>query len=158
MIIIMKFYFSSKAVKVAAGFGPIMMIWFFVMALGGVVGASDNLGVLAAFNPSYGLTFMLEHRCQAGLLALGAMLTVRRCRSPLWDMGRFGSKPIRAAWLIVVMPSLVFNYLGQGALLLTHPEKLENPFFLYPIGAPADGSARNGRHLLRAKPSSGASH
>ena len=135
MIIIIGLFFvqSRGTAKVAAGFGPIMMIWFFVMALGGVIHVADNLSILAAFNPSYGLTFMLKHG-QAGLLALGAVfLTVTGAEALYADMGHFGSKPIRAAWLIVVMPSLVFNYLGQGALLLTHPEKLENPFFLlYP--------------------------
>jgi KUP system potassium uptake protein len=103
------------------------------MALGGVIYVADNLSILAAINPSYGFTFMLTHG-QAGLPALGAVfLTVTGAEALYADMGHFGSKPIRAAWLIVVMPSLVLNYLGQGALLLTHPEKLENPFFLlYP--------------------------
>ncbi len=135
MIIIIALFFlqSRGTAKVAAWFGPIMMIWFFVMALGGVIHVADNLSILAAINPIYGFTFMLTHG-QAGLLALGAVfLTVTGAEALYADMGHFGSKPIRAAWLIVVMPSLVLNYLGQGALLLTHPEKLENPFFLlYP--------------------------
>src|SRR5437879_3463661 len=135
MIIIIALFFlqSRGTAKVAAWFGPIMMMWVFVMALGGVIHVADNLSILAAINPIYGFTVMLTHG-QAGLRALGAeFLTVTGAEALYADMGHFGSKPIRAAWLIVVMPSLVLNYLGQGALLLTHPEKLENPFFLlYP--------------------------
>jgi KUP system potassium uptake protein len=135
MIIIIGLFFvqSRGTALVAAWFGPIMMIWFFVMALGGGIHLADNLNILAAINPIYGARFMLTHG-QAGLLALGAVfLTVTGAEALYADMGHFGSKPIRAAWLIVVMPSLLLNYLGQGALLLTHPERLENPFFLlYP--------------------------
>ena len=135
MIIIIGLFFvqSRGTAIVAAWFGPIMMIWFFTMALGGVIHLADNLGILAAISPMHGITFMLTHG-QAGLLALGAVfLTVTGAEALYADMGHFGSKPIRAAWLIIVMPSLLLNYLGQGALLLTHPEKLENPFFLlYP--------------------------
>jgi KUP system potassium uptake protein len=134
IIIIALFFVQSRGTAiVAAWFGPIMTIWFFVMALGGVIHVADNLSILAAINPIYGITFMLTHG-QAGLLALGAVfLTVTGAEALYADMGHFGSKAIRAAWLIVVMPSLLLNYLGQGALLLMHPEKLENPFFLlYP--------------------------
>jgi KUP system potassium uptake protein len=110
-----------------------MMIWFLVMALGGAIHLADDLSVLAAVNPIRGANFMLTHG-QAGLLALGAVfLTVTGAEALYADMGHFGARPIRAAWLVVVMPSLLLNYLGQGALLLAHPEKLENPFFLlYP--------------------------
>ncbi|MEA2942216.1 MAG: system potassium uptake protein [Bradyrhizobium sp.] len=135
MIIIIGLFFmqSRGTALVAAWFGPIMMIWFLVMALGGAIHLAGNLGILAAINPIYGATFMLTHG-QAGLLALGAVfLTVTGAEALYADMGHFGSRPIRAAWLIVVMPSLLLNYLGQGALLLARPEKLENPFFLlYP--------------------------
>ena len=134
IIIIALFFVQSRGTAiVAAWFGPIMTIWFFVMAFGGVIHVADNLSILAAINPIYGITFMLTHG-QAGLLALGAVfLTVTGAEALYADMGHFGSKAIRAAWLIVVMPSLLLNYLGQGALLLMHPEKLENPFFLlYP--------------------------
>jgi KUP system potassium uptake protein len=134
IIIIGLFLMQSRGTaQVAAWFGPIMMIWFLVMALGGAIHLADDLSVLAAINPIHGANFMLTHG-QAGLLALGAVfLTVTGAEALYADMGHFGSRPIRAAWLIVVMPSLLLNYLGQGALLLAHPEKLENPFFLlYP--------------------------
>jgi KUP system potassium uptake protein len=134
VIIVGLFVVQSRGTAiVAAWFGPVMMIWFVVMALGGVIHLAGNPGILAAINPVYGIAFMLAHG-EAGLLALGAVfLTVTGAEALYADMGHFGARPIRGAWLIVVMPSLLLNYLGQGALLLAHPEKLENPFFLlYP--------------------------
>src|SRR4051794_38088907 len=124
---------SRGTARVAAWFGPIMSLWFVVLAIGGAVHLAGNLSILAAINPLHGASFLLSHG-QAGLLALGAVfLTVTGAEALYADMGHFGRRAIRFAWLIVVMPSLVLNYLGQGALLLAHPEKLENPFFLlYP--------------------------
>jgi KUP system potassium uptake protein len=134
LIIVGLFFVQSRGTAmVAAWFGPIMMVWFIVMAIGGLTHLAANPGILSAVNPIFGIQFLLTHG-HAGLLALGAVfLTVTGAEALYADMGHFGSKPIRAAWLIVVMPSLILNYLGQGALLLSHPEKLENPFFLlYP--------------------------
>jgi len=134
VIIVGLFFVQSRGTAiVAAWFGPIMMVWFIVMAIGGLTHLAANPGILSAVNPIFGVQFLLTHG-HAGLLALGAVfLTVTGAEALYADMGHFGSKPIRAAWLIVVMPSLILNYLGQGALLLSHPEKLENPFFLlYP--------------------------
>ena len=131
VIIVGLFFVQSRGTaKVAAWFGPIMMVWFMVMAIGGLIQLADNPDILGALNPILGINFLLTHG-HAGLLALGAVfLTVTGAEALYADMGHFGSKPIRAAWLIVVMPSLILNYLGQGGLLLSHPEKLENPFFL----------------------------
>jgi KUP system potassium uptake protein len=134
IIIIALFFVQSRGTAIVASwFGPIMTIWFLVMALGGIVHLADNPGILAALNPLYGVNFMRTHG-EAGLLALGAVfLTVTGAEALYADMGHFGSRPIRVAWLIVVMPALLLNYLGQGALLLSHPDRLENPFFfLYP--------------------------
>jgi KUP system potassium uptake protein len=134
VIIVGLFFVQSRGTaKVAAWFGPIMMVWFMVMAIGGLTQLAANPDILSALNPILGINFLLTHG-HAGLLALGAVfLTVTGAEALYADMGHFGSKPIRAAWLIVVMPSLMLNYLGQGALLLSHPDKLENPFFLlYP--------------------------
>jgi KUP system potassium uptake protein len=110
-----------------------MMIWFVVIAIGGIINLFDDFTILAAINPIYGIEFLVAHG-HAGLLALGAVfLTVTGAEALYADMGHFGRKPIQLAWLIVVFPALTLNYLGQGALLLSHPEKLENPFFLlYP--------------------------
>lgn len=134
VIIIGLFIVQSRGTAaVAAWFGPIMMIWFIAIAVGGTIHLANDLSILSAVNPVHGARFLLAHG-HAGLLALGAVfLTVTGAEALYADMGHFGSRPIRTAWLIVVMPSLILNYLGQGALLLSHPEKLENPFFLlYP--------------------------
>src|SRR6195952_2246941 len=134
VIIVGLFFVQSRGTAVvAAWFGPIMIVWFIIMAVGGLINLAANPGILSAINPVLGIDFLLTHG-HAGLLALGAVfLTVTGAEALYADMGHFGAKPIRAAWLIVVMPSLLLNYLGQGALLLSFPEKLENPFFLlYP--------------------------
>ena len=134
VIIVALFVAQSRGTAaVAAWFAPIMMLWFLALAIGGAIHLANDPGILRAVNPIHGATFLLTHG-HAGLLALGAVfLTVTGAEALYADMGHFGAKPIRAAWLIVVMPSLLLNYLGQGALLLAQPEKLENPFFLlYP--------------------------
>jgi len=124
---------SWGTAAVAAWFGPVMLIWFIVIAIGGFANLIDDVSILAAINPLYGFDFLINHG-HAGLLALGAVfLTVTGAEALYADMGHFGRKPIQLAWLVIVFPSLTLNYLGQGSLLLLHPEKLENPFFLlYP--------------------------
>ena len=124
---------SWGTAAVAAWFGPITLIWFVVLAIGGLIHLFDDLTILAAINPVLGIRFLLNHG-HAGLLALGAVfLTVTGAEALYADMGHFGRRPIQMAWFLVVFPALTLNYLGQGALLLSHPEKLENPFFLlYP--------------------------
>ncbi|MEE1613415.1 potassium transporter Kup [Microvirga sp. CF3016] len=122
--------------SVAAWFGPITTFWFLVMAVGGLMHIRDDLSILAAINPVHGLSFLLNHGT-AGLFALGAVfLSVTGAEALYADMGHFGRAPIRTAWLGLVLPALALNYLGQGAMLLAHPEGLENPFFLlYPSWA-----------------------
>lgn len=122
--------------SVAAWFGPITTFWFLVMALGGLMHIRDDLSILAAINPVHGFSFLLNHGT-AGLLALGAVfLSVTGAEALYADMGHFGRAPIRTAWLGLVLPALALNYFGQGAMLLAHPEGLENPFFLlYPSWA-----------------------
>src|SRR5215211_6156300 len=101
--------------------------------VGGFVHLADDPSILVALSPTYGVRFLLSHG-HVGLVALGAVfLTVTGAEALYADMGHFGRKPIQTAWLLCVLPSLAINYLGQGAMLLSHPEKLENPFFLlYP--------------------------
>jgi KUP system potassium uptake protein len=119
--------------RVATFFGPITAFWFLVMAVGGLMHIRDDLSILAAINPVYGLRFLISHGT-AGLFALGSVfLSVTGAEALYADMGHFGPAPIRTAWLGLVLPALALNYLGQGAMLLVHPEGLENPFFLlYP--------------------------
>jgi KUP system potassium uptake protein len=119
--------------KVAAFFGPVMLLWFFVIAVVGLWHVGKNIVVLFAFNPLHGVRFLLNHGL-VGLVTLGAVFLVVTGSEALYaDLGHFGRRPIRTAWLWVVLPALTINYLGQGALLLAEPKSIQNPFFLlYP--------------------------
>ena len=110
-------------------FGPIMLLWFGALSVMGVINIVAAPEIVAALNPLHAFHFMLENRMIA-LVALGAVVLAFTGAEALYaDMGHFGKKPIRAAWFLIVFPSLALNYLGQGALLLTHPEAVSNPFF-----------------------------
>ncbi|MBB4038433.1 KUP system potassium uptake protein [Microvirga flocculans] len=124
---------SHGTARVAAFFGPIMALWFALMALGGLLHIADEPRILAAISPTYGIVFLATHGT-AGLFALGAVfLAVTGAEALYADMGHFGRRPIQLAWLGFVLPCLALNYFGQGALLLADPAKIENPFFLlYP--------------------------
>jgi KUP system potassium uptake protein len=124
---------SRGTARVAAFFGPITLVWFVVLAIGGAWHIAQNLTVLAAFNPLHGVTFLLSHG-YIGLLTLGAVFLVVTGAEALYaDLGHFGRGPIKMAWLTVCLPALTLNYLGQGALLIGSPTAIENPFFLlYP--------------------------
>jgi KUP system potassium uptake protein len=121
---------SRGTASVAAFFGPIMMFWFLAIAVAGIWHVGQNLRVLLAFNPWYGVNFLLHHGI-VGFYTLGAVFLVVTGAEALYaDLGHFGRGPIRVAWLVVVLPALLVNYLGQGALVLTDPKSVENPFFL----------------------------
>ena len=124
---------SHGTARVAAWFGPITAVWFVLMAVGGLVHIADDPSILAAISPTYGVVFLATHGT-AGLFALGAVfLAVTGAEALYADMGHFGRRPIQTAWLGLVLPCLALNYIGQGALLLADPAKIENPFFLlYP--------------------------
>jgi KUP system potassium uptake protein len=124
---------SRGTAKVAAFFGPITLIWFIAIAIAGIGHIVQNLDVLRAFNPVYGVAFLSGHGL-IGLATLGAVfLAVTGCEALYADLGHFGRRPIQTAWFSVALPALTLNYLGQGALLLAIPEAIENPFFLlYP--------------------------
>lgn len=124
---------SRGTARMAAFFGPVTLVWFIALALAGLWHIADDPSVLLAFNPLYGVRFLIEHGI-VGLLTLGAVFLVVTGSEALYaDLGHFGRGPIRAAWLLVALPALTINYLGQGALILANPAALENPFFLlYP--------------------------
>jgi KUP system potassium uptake protein len=124
---------SRGTARIAAFFGPITLVWFVVLAIGGTWHIAQNLTVLAAFNPLHGVSFLFSHG-YIGLLTLGAVFLVVTGVEALYaDLGHFGRGPIKMAWLTVCLPALTLNYLGQGALLLATPAAIENPFFLlYP--------------------------
>lgn len=137
IILIALFVAQSKGTaRVAALFGPIMTIWFVVIALPGPFYIADNPGILAAINPVHGISFLLTHG-KIGFVTLGAVfLAVTGAEALYADLGHFGKRPIQIAWVRLVLPSLVLNYLGQGAMVLANPKAIENPFFLmYPSWA-----------------------
>ena len=111
-------------------FGPVMVVWFAVLALLGIVHIVDNPSVLAAVNPIYAARFFLEYTSR-GFIALGGVVLVVTGGEALYaDLGHFGAAPIKRGWFAVVLPALLLNYFGQGALLLAEPEAVRSPFFL----------------------------
>ena len=116
--------------RVGTAFGPIMLVWFVTIATLGVRAIVHTPAVLAAFNPLHGLQFFAEHGI-AGFLTLGAVVLCVTGGEALYaDMGHFGKRPIRIAWFAAVLPALLLNYFGQGALLLGNPSAASNPFYL----------------------------
>jgi KUP system potassium uptake protein len=135
-IVVLVFLFTVQSrgtAKVAAFFGPVMLVWFAAIALAGIAHVARRPEILLAFNPVHAVTFLVGHG-KIGLVTLGAVfLAVTGAEALYADLGHFGPKPIQAAWLGLVLPSLAVNYLGQGALVLSDPAALENPFYLmYP--------------------------
>ena len=140
-ILFVLFLFQSRGTeRVGKIFGPATLIWLLVLALLGISWIVRQPAVLAAANPMYGLDFFLENGWQ-GFLVLGSVFLVVTGGEALYaDMGHFGKAPIRLAWYTVVLPALLLNYFGQGALLLERPEAVVNPFYhmapqwaLYPM-------------------------
>jgi KUP system potassium uptake protein len=116
--------------RVAAFFGPVMCVWFGVIAIAAVPQIARQPEVLLALNPLYAVSFMLHHGI-IGFVTLGAVfLAVTGAEALYADLGHFGKRPIQTAWLAIVLPSLTLNYMGQGALVIANPRALENPFFL----------------------------
>ena len=111
-------------------FGPVMLVWFTVLAALGVWGILQEPGVLRALSPLYGITLLMRAPLR-GFFMLGAVfLAVTGAETLYYDMGHFGRAALRRAWLGLVFPALLLNYFGQGALLLQHPETVKNPFYL----------------------------
>jgi KUP system potassium uptake protein len=120
---------SRGTARVAALFGPVMTVWFLAIAGAGLLHVSDNPGVLAALDPTHGIRFLLQHG-HIGLVTLGLVfLAVTGGEALYADLGHFGRRPIQAAWLGLVLPALAINYFGQGALVLSDPTAIENPFY-----------------------------
>jgi KUP system potassium uptake protein len=120
---------SRGTAKVAALFGPIMVIWFIAIAVAGATHIHDDPHVLVAINPLYGVEFLVGNP-GIGLVTLGAVFLVVTGGEALYaDLGHFGRKPIQTAWLCLVLPALLINYFGQGAEVLADPKAIENPFY-----------------------------
>lgn len=142
-ILIALFLFQSRGTEqVGKVFGPVTLLWFIVLALLGMYWIVQQPGVFAALNPLLGVEFFIRNGWE-GFLVLGSVFLVVTGGEALYaDMGHFGRTPIRWAWFTVVLPCLLLNYFGQGALLLTRPEAAANPFYymvppwaLYPVVA-----------------------
>ena len=154
VVIIVALFAAQRAgtAKVGRIFGPITLIWFIAISLLGIRGILMNPAVLSAFNQLHGFSFLAHHQW-AGILVLGSVaLAVTGGEALYADMGHFGPRPIRFAWFLVVLPALLLNYLGQGALLIQNPEIASsssfNPFYqlcpnwsLYPMVGLATAAA-----------------
>jgi KUP system potassium uptake protein len=115
---------------VGRAFGPVMTLWFAILAISGLAHVIDHPGILRGLSPTYAAEFLFDHG-SAAFLALGAVvLTVTGAEALYADMGHFGRSAIRRAWFAVVFPALILNYMGQGALILEDPKAVDNPFFL----------------------------
>ena len=148
-ILVLLFLFQKwGTATVGAVFGPIMLLWFLAIALLGIRGILLDPGILRAVNPAEGLRFFAQHRGHGFLVLGGVVLVITGAEALYADMGHFGKRPIRVVWFAVVMPGLVLNYLGQGAMLLHDPGAARNPFYLlapewalYPMIAVATAAA-----------------
>ncbi len=114
---------------IGACFGPIIALWFVVIGLLGLYQVFQTPTILSAFSPQYAWQFAQIHQWHTLFTLSAVVLVVTGVEALYTDMGHFGIKPIRFAWFVLAMPALFFNYLGQGALLLYHPETLANPFY-----------------------------
>ena len=133
-ILVLLFAVQSRGTAaVAQYFGPIMLVWFAAITVGGLIHIIDDPRVFLALNPLLGVQFIMTHGV-IGLVVMGLVfLAVTGAEALYADLGHFGRKPIQLGWLCIVQPALIINYFGQGALLLAHPEAIDNPFYrLYP--------------------------
>jgi KUP system potassium uptake protein len=131
IVLVGLFLIQSKGTgSVARIFGPVMLGWFAILAVMGVAWIIREPRVLLALDPSQGLRLFMEHKVGALAVLAGVFLTVTGGEALYADMGHFGKAPIRAAWIFIVMPALVLNYFGQGAMLIENPAAVENPFYL----------------------------
>jgi KUP system potassium uptake protein len=126
--------------RIGSIFGWVMLAWFLAIGVAGAIAALRQPGVLAAVNPVHAVGFLIEHDVTAFLLLASVVLVVTGSEALYTDMGHFGALPIRTAWYSVVMPALVLNYLGQGAVLIEGGVSVTNPFYalapgvwLYPM-------------------------
>lgn len=124
------FFVQSQGTKrIGSVFGPVMVIWFTVIGILGLFSIIETPEILAAVNPYYAYAFIAESPGVAFVVVGSVFLVVTGGEALYADMGHFGRAPIRQAWFLMVLPGLLLNYFGQGALLLRNPEAIENPFY-----------------------------
>ena len=137
VILVGLFFLQSRGTEKVGGlFGPVMLIWFFVLAILGTGQIVRNPKVLVALFPWRGIMFLIQNRLH-GFIVLGAVFLVATGAEALYaDMGHFGKRPIRLTWTFLVFPALILNYFGQGAFLMLNPEASHHPFYaLVPVWA-----------------------
>jgi KUP system potassium uptake protein len=116
--------------KIGVVFGPVLLVWFTVLGILGLHGVMQNPAVLSAMSPIHAFEFFRDNGW-AGFLVMGSVFLVVTGGEALYaDMGHFGRQPIRLAWFLIALPALTLNYFGQGALLLSNPEAISNPFYM----------------------------
>jgi len=132
VILVVLFVFQKQGTaRVGSLFGPVMMIWFLLLLISGLVGMAKDFSVIRAINPVYAIQFFASAGFD-GFLVLGAVFLVVTGGEALYaDIGHFGKKPIRLGWFLLVMPALVINYFGQGAVLLNNPDLAGKQVFYY---------------------------
>jgi KUP system potassium uptake protein len=116
--------------RVGSVFGPIMVVWFVVLGLLGILQIAREPGVLLALDPAHAVAYVLAHPSATLVVVSAVFLAVTGGEALYADMGHFGHRPIRIAWFWLVMPCLLLNYFGQGALVLEIPDAVRNPFYL----------------------------
>ncbi|MBU3564368.1 MULTISPECIES: potassium transporter Kup [unclassified Polynucleobacter] len=130
-ILLCLFLFEKKGTSVVGAlFGPVMLVWFGSLALMGFNQIQDAPQIIGALNPIHALQFMTQDAGIAFAVTGSIFLVLTGAEALYADMGHFGIRPIKYAWFLLVMPCLLINYFGQGAMLLAHPETVSNPFFL----------------------------
>src|SRR5580700_2576547 len=131
LILLVLFAVQSRGTaRVASFFGPVMVVWFAIIAIAAFPAVARQPEVLLSLNPLYAVSFMIHHGV-IGFVTLGAVfLAVTGAEALYADLGHFGKRPIQTAWLFIVLPALALNYLGQGALVIADPKAVENPFYL----------------------------
>ena len=132
LVILVALFMIQKYGTAAVGnlFGPVTLTWFITLAALGVINIGAAPQIIGAINPMYAVQFVIDHPTTAYIVMGAVVLVVTGVEALYLDMGHFGRNPVRYAWLIVVLPSLLINYLGQGALLLSNPGAASNPFYL----------------------------
>ena len=132
LLILVCLFLIQKYGTAAVGqlFGPITLTWFLVLAILGVMNITHSPGIVLAFNPIYAIHFVIDHPLTAFIVMGAVVLVVTGVEALYLDMGHFGKSPVRLTWLFIVLPCLLLNYLGQGALLLANPTAISNPFYL----------------------------
>jgi KUP system potassium uptake protein len=115
-------------------FGPVMCVWFIVIGAWGIRGIYSNPSILKALSPTYALTFLFGHFTSSFFSLAAVVLAVTGAEALYADMGHFGRGPITRAWLFLVFPACILNYMGQGALILSNPSMISNPFYLLTPG------------------------